>query len=234
MMSTTARAETLGSIPLFRKVPPAAIARLDRQCAWKRASAGEWLLDYQDASDGVYFVVAGAVRVIIQSGGREVLLREIKAGEFFGELAAIDHQPRSSGILAVLDVTIGRMPASVFRATVHEHPDVCDQLLALLAGQIRMLANRVHEFATLDVSHRIAAELLRLSRPQPSKPGTAIISPPPIHSEIAARVSTRREAVARQLNAMERSGLIVRRRGAIVLTNVDHLRRLVDEAADNG
>ncbi|HKD21802.1 MAG TPA: hypothetical protein VKB71_07295, partial [Rhizomicrobium sp.] len=62
-MSTTARAETLGSIPLFRKVPPAAIARLDRQCAWKRASAGEWLLDYQDASDGVYFVVAGAVRV---------------------------------------------------------------------------------------------------------------------------------------------------------------------------
>ena len=234
MSSTTTRAETLARIPLFRNVPAAAITKLDRQCAWRRAAAGEWLLDYQDASDDVFFVVAGAVRVIIQSGGREVLLREIKAGEFFGELAAIDHQPRSSGILAVLDVTIGRMPASVFRATVHEHPDVCDQLLALLAGQIRILTNRVHEFATLDVPHRIAAELLRLSRPEPDKPGRAIISPPPIHSEIAARVSTRREAVARQLNAMERSGLIERRRGAIVLTNVDHLRRQVDEAADNG
>src|SRR5215813_1157689 len=209
MMSTTARAETLGSIPLFRKVPPAAIARLDRQCAWKRASAGEWLLDYQDASDGVYFVVAGAVRVIIQSGGREVLLREIKAGEFFGELAAIDHQPRSSGIMAVLDVTIGRMPASVFRSAVHE-------------------------FATLDVPHRIAAELLRLSRPDPKEPGRAIVSPPPIHAEIAARVSTRREAVARQLNTLERAGLIERRRGAIVLTDVDSLRRQVDEAADTG
>ena len=232
-MATPARAETLARIPLFRSLPATAVDRLDRQCAWKRAAAGQWLLDYQDASDDVFFVVAGAVRVIIQSGGREVLLREIKAGEFFGELAAIDHQPRSSGIVAVLDVTIGRMPASVFRAAVHEHADVCDQLLALLAGQIRMLANRVHEFATLDVPHRIAAELLRLSRPD-KEPGRAIVSPPPIHTEIAARVSTRREAVARQLNALERAGLIERRRGAIVLTDVDRLRRQVDEAADEG
>jgi len=233
-MATPPRAETLARIPLFRTLTAAAIAALDQRCAWRRAAAGQWLLDHQDASDDVFFVVAGAVRVIIQSGGREVLLREIKAGEFFGELAAIDHQPRSSGIMAVLDVTIGRMPASVFRDAVHEHPDVCDQLLALLAGQIRMLANRVHEFATLDVPHRIAAELLRLSRPDPKDPRRAVVSPPPIHAEIAARVSTRREAVARQLNALERAGLIERRRGAIVLTDVDRLRRQVDEAADNG
>src|SRR5262249_1443533 len=152
-MAPPPRAETLARIPLFRTLSAAAVGKLDRQCAWKRAAAGQWLLDYEDASNDVFFVVAGAVRVIIQSGGREVLLREIKAGEFFGELAAIDHQPRSSGIMAVLDVTIGRMPASVFRSAVHEHPDVCDQLLTLLAGQIRMLANRVHEFATLDVPH---------------------------------------------------------------------------------
>ena len=60
------------------------------------------------------------------------------------------------------------------------------------------------------------------------------MSPPPIHAEIAARVSTRREAVARQLNTLERAGLIERRRGAIVLTDVDRLRRQVDEAADSG
>ena len=58
--------------------------------------------------------------------------------------------------------------------------------IALLAGQIRMLANRVHEFATLDVPHRIAAELLRLSRPDPKQAGRAIVSPPPIHAEVAA------------------------------------------------
>jgi CRP/FNR family cyclic AMP-dependent transcriptional regulator len=226
--------ETLAKIPLFRSLSADSIEKLDTRCSWRRVPGGQWLIDYQDASSNVFFVVSGAVRVVIQSAGREVLLRQINAGEFFGELAAIDNVPRSTGIVAVIDVTIACMSAAVFRDLVHAHPDVCDQLLALLASQIRMLANRVNEFTTLDVRHRIYAELLRLSRPDPGNKSCAIISPPPVHSEIAARVSTRREAVARELKALERGRLIERRRGAIVLTDVDRLRRLINEAIDLG
>jgi len=171
---------------------------------------------------------------MIQSAGRDVLLRQIDAGEFFGELAAIDGQPRSSGIVATTDVTIARMPASVFRAAIHAHPEVCDKLLGILAGQIRILANRVNEFSTLDVRYRIYAELLRLSRPDPVNADRAIISPPPVHAEIAARVSTRRETVARELKALERADLVERRRGAIALSDTRHLRRLIEEAVDKG
>jgi CRP/FNR family cyclic AMP-dependent transcriptional regulator len=225
--------ETLGQIPLFRSLAPDAIRRLDTQCSWRRTPRAEWVLDYQDTGSDVFFVVSGTVRVKIQSvSGREVLLREINAGEFFGELAAVDGRPRSAGIIAVTDVVVARMPPSVFRSAVHAYPDVCDQLLALLAGQIRMLSNRVNEFTTLDVRHRIYAELLRLSRPQEGAPERAVISPPPVHAEIAARVSTRREAVAREFKALERIGLVERRRGAIVLTDTARLQRLIAQAAE--
>lgn len=227
-------AETLTKIRLFQSLDARAIGQLDSQCSWRRAATGQWLIDYQDASNDVFFVVSGSVRVMIQSAGREVLLRQINAGEFFGELAAIDGQPRSSGIVAMTDVTIARMPASVFSAAVHAHPEVCDQLLGVLAGQIRILANRVNEFSTLDVRYRIYAELLRLSRPEPGSSGRAIVSPPPLHAEIAARVSTRRETVARELKALERAGLIERRRGAIALSDTLRLRRLIEEAIDLG
>ncbi len=224
--------ETLAKIDLFRSLDSTKIQRLDTQCSWRRASRNELIIDYQDDSNDVFFVVSGAVQVKLQSvSGREALLREINAGEYFGELAAIDGQPRSASIVAVTDVTIARMPASVFRATVHANPDVCDQLLSLLSSQIRMLANRVNEFTTLDVRHRIHAELLRLARPTDNSPGQAVISPPPVQTEIAARVSTRREAVARELNALERAGLIQRRRGAIVLTDTAALRKMIDDAA---
>jgi len=228
------RTETLAKVPLFRSLAADAVAALDRQCSWRRAPAGQWIIDYQDASSDVFFVVSGAVRVVIQSAGREVLLRQINAGELFGELAAIDNAPRSSGIVAMTDVTVARMSAAVFRAAVHAHPDVCDQVLALLAGQIRMLANRVNEFSTLDVRHRVHAELLRLSRTEAADPARAVISPPPVHAEIAARISTRREAVARELKALERDNLIERRRGALVLTDVDRLRRMINEAIEAG
>jgi CRP-like cAMP-binding protein len=120
------------------------------------------------------------------------------------------------------------MPASVFRQVVHEHPDVCDRLLVLLASQIRMLANRVNEFATLDVRARIRAELLRLSRPSHGASRHAVISPPPTHAELAARVGSRREAVTRELNSLERAGLLERRRGALVLLDPMRLATLIE------
>jgi CRP-like cAMP-binding protein len=225
--------ETLANIGLFRSLDTAKIQRLDTQCSWRRASHNEWLIDVQDESNDVIFVVSGTVRVKLQSvSGREVLLREINAGEFFGELAAIDKQPRSAGLVAVTDVTVAQMPASVFRNAVHTFPDVNDQLLALLAGQIRMLANRVNEFTTLDAKYRIYAELLRLSKPVTGKQHQALVSPPPVHSEIAARVSIRRESVAREIKALERAGLIERRRGALVLTDTAQLHKMIQKAMD--
>jgi DNA-binding MarR family transcriptional regulator len=55
-----------------------------------------------------------------------------------------------------------------------------------------------------------------------------------VHAEIAARVSTRREAVARELKALERAGLVERRRGALALRDTHRLRRLIEEAIDKG
>jgi CRP/FNR family cyclic AMP-dependent transcriptional regulator len=229
----TRQTETLAKVSLFRSLGAAAIQRLDTQCIWRRVSPKEWIIDYQDESNDVFFVISGAARVKLQAlSGREVLLREIEAGEFFGELSAIDRQPRSSGIVAVTEVTVARMPASVFRDVIHDHPDICDQVMVMMAGQIRNLVTRVHEFTSLDARHRIYAELLRLSKPDAGHPSRALVSPPPAHTEIAARVSIRREAVAREIKALERAGIIGRRLGALVLTDTAQLRKMIDDASE--
>jgi CRP/FNR family transcriptional regulator, cyclic AMP receptor protein len=222
--------ETLARIPLFRSLDGEAVRRLDSQCVWRRAKAKEWVLDYKDGGAELYFVSQGHVRVLIRTpAGKESILRDIRSGEYFGELAAIDGRPRSAGIAAVTDSVIARMPPAIFRGVVHAYPDVCDQLLVLLACQIRMLANRINEYGTLDARTRIYAELLRLARTGQS--GEAIISPPPTHAELAARVSSHREAVTRELNNLTRAGLLGRRRGALVLLDPAHLASIVAEAA---
>ena len=124
------------------------------------------------------------------------------------------------------------MPPRVFRDVLRRQPDVCEQLLNLLASQICMLANRVNELGTLDVRTRIYAELLRLSRPAPANSRHALISPPPTAAELAARVSSRREAVSRELNSLERAGLLERRRGALVLLDPERLTTLVAQFDD--
>jgi len=87
--------------------------------------------------------------------------------------------------------------------------------------------------AVPDVRSRVHAELLRLARPDRDNPKRAIILAPPNQSELASRINTRRETVSREINAMEREGLIERRRGAIVITDALRLSARIESTAIN-
>jgi CRP-like cAMP-binding protein len=220
--------ETLERIGLLRSLGKSDREAFERRCIWRHAGAKQWLLEQNDVGTDIFFLTSGVVRVLITpSPDREIILGDIEAGGYFGEMAAIDGQPRSAGILAMTEATIACMAARVFRELIHKHPEVAEQLLKQLVSRIRTLDQRVNEFSSMHVKNRIYAELLRRSRPDREDQRRAIISPPPVHSDIAARDSTRREMVARELKALERSGLMTKRRGAFVLTNVPELMQRV-------
>lgn len=217
----TRQLETLRHVPFFRSLTDDEVHGLDRQCFWRRYEAKQQILGRGEGGTDVFFVIGGVARAVIRaSGGREVILGDVGAGDFFGELAAIDGQPRSASIIAVARATVARMPARVFREAIHRHADCCDRMLEVMAARLRMLDRRVNEFSSLNIKHRVVAELLRLSRPDRTDRRRAIVSPPPFHAEIAGRVLARREAVTRELKLLEDSGQLERRRGAFVLTDV--------------
>jgi CRP/FNR family cyclic AMP-dependent transcriptional regulator len=224
--------ETMRRIELFRSLDAEAIADLDRQSTWRKYSRNDWIVELDDTGSDVFFIISGTVRVKIpEPSGREVLFQDLNAGSYFGEMDAIDGKPRAIGVMAVTDVTIARMPRAVFRKTICRHPDAADQVFLRLTGIIRALTNRVREFTTLDVKHRIYAELLRLSHQKHDEKDVAIISPPPVQATIAARISTRRETVAREMKALERAGLIERKRGALILTDTKTLQCMLKNDA---
>ena len=64
------------------------------------------------------------------------------------------------------------------------------------------------------------------------RPGTehgAVISPPPRQIDIAARIGTRREPVAREMKALERAGLLKRNRGALEIADTERLQGLLEK-----
>ena len=221
--------ETLGRLPLFAELDAEDVSSLDARCLWRKVKAGDLVIEECARDNDVSFVVSGHARVLLGTNGREVILTDIRAGESFGELAAIDGRPRSARIVAITDSVVARMPATVFRDAIHRYPSVCDHILAILSERIRALNERFSEQIHLDVRERLCAELLRLSRP--SGKDRIVISPPPTHLEIALRIGTRREAVTKSLNALEREGVIARSRAAIALVAPQRLRQIAARAA---
>ena len=227
-ITTRSEQRTLAKVPVFAGLSAEDIHALDARCLWRKVAGGEWVLDYQAEGADVYFVFSGLARVVIVSSGREMILRDIREGEYFGHYSAIDSKPRSAAIVAVTDSVVARMSAAVLWESIHRHASVRERVLRDLVGDIRTANQRVHEQANFDVRKRLCAELIRLSRA--TGEGRVVVSPPPTHAEFAARISTHREAVTKTLSALEREGLISRSPSAIVLTDANRLRRIL--AAD--
>jgi len=228
-------AETLAGIELFHDLPPEAVQDLSKHCHWRRYGARKLIFSCQDERRDVYFIARGTVRVIYYSAcGREVSFRDLSAGEMFGELSAIDAQPRSASVMAITDSVIGVMPPRLFWEMLEHHQEVTAVILQRLVKLVRALSERVVEFSTLAVRNRIHAELLRMARANAPTGVTAVIYPVPTHVEIASRVGTCREAVTRELNGLVRTGIIAKRGGTLVVQSIPDLARMVQVLQSGG
>jgi CRP-like cAMP-binding protein len=225
----------LARIPFFREAR-IDLAPLEKSCRWKRFDPDEVLVDFEDETRDVYFIAAGEVRILIRTqSGKEVILGEMRAGQFFGELAAIDGIRRSANVTGLTRGEVGIMSAKTFRDLIFHSPELTDRLLRLLTCRVRELNARLMEAAVLDVRHRLYAELLRLSVNRVGHEGQRVVTPPPYHHVLAARIGCRREQVTREFTTMAAEGLIERSRGALVLPNPHALEeRVVIALRDEG
>lgn len=227
--------QTLAHVPFFKEAADLEFARFDRRCAWRRYRGEEIVVDYDDESSDVYFIIAGEVRVLIRTAaGREIILGELKAGQFFGELAAIDGAKRSANVTALTNAEICIMPANVFREIIFSSPTICERVLRLLTGRVRELTARVTEHSVFDLKHRLYSELLRMAHPRLGRPEQRALTPPPLHHVLAARIGCRREQVTRELSALADEGLIEKTRGALILVQPQVLEKRLGEALREG
>jgi CRP-like cAMP-binding protein len=85
------------------------------------------------------------------------------------------------------------------------------------------------DLSTLAANNRVHADLLRQARANMKGANEAEIRPIPVHSDIASRVSTTRETVARVLNDLARKGIVERLKDSLVVRDVDRLHELVEQ-----
>lgn len=220
----------LSQISLFKGVD-IDLAPFESRLRCKTFQQDEILLDFDDDSSDIYFLTSGDVRVLIRTkSGKEVILGEMRAGAVFGELSALDGIRRSANVTALTRGEVCLMSAAVFRDLVFSTPVVADRMFRLLTSRVRELDARIMEHTVLDLRHRLYSELLRLSIVRPANPKERVITPPPYHHVLAARIGCRREQVTREFTTMDQESLIERTRGAIILKNPELLQARISAA----
>ena len=227
---------TLRDVGIFRALNAASLSRWEDLCKWKTFAAEESILEADDQTCDIFFLIEGKVQVVMYSaGGQVVLFRDISAGGMFGEFAAIDGKQRSASVEATEACLVACMTANNFRKQLKRDNAVMMALLEHAVTQMRVLTSRVFEFSTLAVTYRIRAELVRLAQrgsvvEGKGKRKEVRIDPFPRHLDIANRVSTHREAITRELANLKKLGIVARDGKALVVLDLERLMRKASEA----
>ncbi len=109
--------DLLRSVPMLRVLPPATIERLARMSQRVVVPAGTAVFREGDGGDRFYVIESGVATVSI--GGEHV--RDMTAGESFGEIALLRDVPRTATVVAASELALRTVEREPFVASVTGH-----------------------------------------------------------------------------------------------------------------
>lgn len=212
--------DILRKVPLFRQLAPSDLDRvseISRERAYPRNSV---ILFEDDPGDALYVVAQGQVKVVlIGEDGREVILSVLGEGEFFGEMALIDDEPRSAHVIAMEDSTLLVIRREDFQGQLQQTPGIALALLRELSRRLRRADEKVGSLVLLDVNGRVAQLLLDLAE----EAGSDRITRRLTHHTIAQMIGSSRETVSRTMRDFVEKGAIGVSRREIVIKDKTQL-----------
>jgi len=135
----------LHELELFAGRTAETLAALEACAEQRHYPAGHRIFATGDSGDELYLVRAGAVRIILPvTEQASHHLASFGRGDFFGEMAFLDHQPRSADAVAVRDTDLYLLPRAKFDALAAEHRHAAMNLIEGLAHALALRLRRTN------------------------------------------------------------------------------------------
>ena len=197
--------ETLRRVPLFAQLGDDDLDRVAAMVRERPYPRNSVIVFEDDPGDAMFIVGMGQVKVVlVGEDGREVILAVLGPGDFFGELALIDDEPRSAHVIAMDDARLLVLRRDDFRQVLEAHPRIALGMLRTLSRRLRRADDQIGSLVLLDVYGRVARVLLELAGQSTEGDLVKRVT----HATIAQMIGSSRETVSRTLRELADHGLI--------------------------
>jgi len=169
-------ADLLAQIPLFQGLSDEDREALAARLAEKSFKSGDIVFSQGDQGASMYIVQSGSVQIYLPSSGKDappVVLKDLRTGEYFGELAIFDDKPRSASVRALTDTVLLELTRDELGEHLGRSKTAAMTILSEMAERLRetnaMLSQRaakdvVKEFEeNLTWSQRLADKVAELN-----------------------------------------------------------------------
>ena len=153
--------DNLRQVPLFESLDDDAAKQLCELLETLDCEKQKVLFRAGEAGDAMYVIERGKVRISVDArDGRELTLTELGRGDFFGEMALFDGQPRSASATASEESRLAVLSREHFLSFIMRgNPNVALEMMTALANRLRHTDELLRHSATRNVNVEEAARL---------------------------------------------------------------------------
>jgi CRP/FNR family transcriptional regulator len=220
-ITTAQKIAALGQNSYFSNLNQAILDKLVPGVTLQAYERGEVIFWEGEACAGLHIIQQGSVKLFKTShSGRELIINFLEEGATFNEVPVFDEGENPVNAAALEPSSIWVVEAEVIQAAMREHPEVYRAAIANLTQNLRMLVRKVEELSFYQVTNRLARLITQLQPEQLAGDSPVRLT----QDQIAARLGTVREVVARALRELERSGAIQIKHRKIAIRDEEMLR----------
>lgn len=208
-------------------LPPAIGEKVMARMQPRHYDDGEAVYALGEEGRELYMVATGKVRFCNYTlSGKEIQIGEMRVGDCFGELSLIDGLYRANCAYAQGPTDLLILQKQDFDILCAEYQEIPVQISMLLSHRLRMAYTLIEDASVLPMKDRLARLLGRLgySVGIDDAEGSTVLEGF-THEGLARMLGSTREAITRELKQLEKTGLIQRRYGKIL---IPHIGALID------
>ena len=219
----------LKSCPLFRRLGPDELARLELHSRSRQFRRGAPIYLPADEADGVMLVASGRVKICSYTDeGKQAILAFISPGEIFGELSLMETGARDEYAEAVEKSQIILIPAEVLSEIVQRHAELSLGITKLFGLRRRRIERRLKYLLFRSNRERLVSLLLELSEQYGELTSEGVqLKIKLSHQDLANIIGSTRETVTVLLGELQSEGRVALGRRKIVLTNAADLAKTI-------
>jgi CRP/FNR family transcriptional regulator len=197
------RIKTLRGNEYFDDLSEGMLKDISERMHLREYQRGDVLFWEGEPCEGLHIVESGSAKIFrLSPQGRQYIVRILQENDTFAEVPAFDGGMNPANVETLETCRVWVIESGMLRDLVNTHPQFAQKVLANFGRMLRGMVRMVSEMAFYQVTHRLArliAEDLPLER----------FASHWTQEQLAARLGTVREVVARSLRELERSGAII-------------------------
>jgi len=180
-----------------------------------------------DLGREMYVIQSGRVQITRFIQGRSAVLADLGPGDFFGEMALLNHRPRSAAATAVEPTVALVMDSDTFRAMIASNTEIALRVLKKLAHRLEMANTQIELLLVQDANHRVVYTLRKMAELTGKPEGAGIMVPTSV-PELAGRLGLDEGQVKTSILRLQEAQLVQAKPGGFLIPGVGKLHEYLE------